>query len=107
MLILGLIPAGIQSSQRASDVQAAAGLARKLLEETRPPEDSPIPVAQAHQEGDIQVGPTEFHWVRTVQVAGDYLYRTEVVIRWRDAVQPVKLSLTRYNPAGPSFESPP
>lgn len=105
MLILGLIPAGIQSSQRASDVQVAAGLARKLLEETTPPEDSPIPADQANQTGELLVGVTEYRWRRSVRISGDYLYRTEVEITWRDGVQPVKMSLTRYNPAGPPFET--
>lgn len=99
MLILGLIPAGIQSSQRASDVQAATGLARKLLEDCKPPEE--FPFTATTEQGVETVGPTEFTWTRTVRTTGAYLYRTEVEIGWRAATRPVKLSLTRYNPAGP------
>ena len=43
MLVLALIPAGIQSSQRAENVQSAAAWARELMEDAPVPEEFPIP----------------------------------------------------------------
>jgi uncharacterized protein (TIGR02598 family) len=101
MLVLGLIPVGVQSSQRAADIQAAAAWSRQLIEDTPPPKDLPIPSDLASKEFKQQIGSTKFTAVRTVKVTGPYLYRIEVETTWRGASHPVKLSLTRYNPAGP------
>lgn len=101
MMILGLIPAGVQSSQRASDVQAAAAWSRQLLEETPAPTEFPIIAELASKAFEAQIGPTKFFATRTVQVAGPYLYRIEVTTTYHERAQPVRLSLTRFNPAGP------
>lgn len=101
MLILGMIPAGIQSSQRAADIQAAAAWSRQLLEETPPPSDLPIPGAEALTQHERTIGPTEFRATRRLTLTGPYLYRIEVETTWRDGVRPLHLSLTRFNPAGP------
>lgn len=101
MMILGLIPAGIQSSQRASDIQAAAAWSRQLIEQARIPESFPIPRSLAETAHSQQIGPTVFTATRKVTVAGPFLYRVEVETSWPAGVRPVKLSLTRFNPAGP------
>ncbi len=101
MMVLGLIPGGIQSSQRAADLQAAAAWSRQLIEETPAPDDFPIPRALARSEFTQQIGPTFFQAVRTVQVKGPYLYRIEVSTTWQDAVKPLVISLTRFHPGGP------
>ncbi len=101
MLILSMIPAGIQSSQRASDIQMAAAWARQLLEETPQPSSSTPP---ADEELSKTIGPTQFQATRKVRITGNYLYQIEVETRWDAGVEPLRLSLTRYNPAGPPFD---
>lgn len=100
MLILGMIPAGIQSSQRAADFQMAAAWSRQLLEEApQPTRASPPPdLVQTRR-----IGSTEFKAVRKIKITGNYLYQIEVETSWNAGVEPVRLSLTRYNPAGPPF----
>jgi hypothetical protein len=101
MMVLGMIPAGITSSQRAADVQAAAAWSRQLLEETPPPIEFPIPSELAYSEHQQQIGSTVFQAVRRVTEHGPYLNRIEVETTWKEGIPPLKLSVTRYNPAGP------
>lgn len=101
MLILGLIPAGIRSSQRAADIQAAAAWSRLLIEQTPPPTEFPITAELAQSNHQQQIGSTIFQAKRQVTVQGPYLYRIEVETTWDAADRPLGLSLTRYNPAGP------
>lgn len=101
MLVLGLIPAGVQSSQRAADVQTAAAWSRQLIEEAPVPEHFPIPRSKAVTDHVQQIGPTIFTAQRRLQVVGPYLYRIEVETSWEAGKQPVKLALTRFNPGGP------
>lgn len=103
MMVLGMIPAGVKSSQRASDVQAAAAWSRQLIEETPSPGEFPIPAALAHSTHTQQVGATVFSAVRRVAVEGPYLYRIEVTTTWDKLERPLQLSLTRFNPAGPEL----
>jgi general secretion pathway protein I len=101
MMVLGLIPAGIESSQRASDVQGAAAWSHSLIEQCPAPTEFPIPGDLASAEFQMQVGPTLYSAVRTVKTIGPYLYRIEVQTTWDEDAPPVHLSLTRFNPAGP------
>ncbi len=102
MLILGLIPAGITASQRASDIQSAAAWSRQLLEETSAPSTLPIPAAEAESTHELQIGPTVFTATRRLKVTGPYLFRTEVETRWRAGIEPITMSVTRFNPDGPN-----
>lgn len=102
MMVLGMIPAGIQSSQRAADVEAAATWSRQLLEETPAPGDFPIPPSLAESTFTRQIGATVFTATRKVRVDGPYLYRIEVETSWGKLERPLKISLTRFNPAGPT-----
>jgi len=103
MLVLALIPAGIHSAQRAENVQAAAAWSRELLENAPVPEEFPIPDEMAESQHSVKIGNTEFEATRTVStIPGEnFLYRIEVETTWREGVEPLKLSLTRFNPAGP------
>lgn len=101
MMVLSMIPAGIHSSQRASDVQAAAAWARQLIEETPAPTEFPIPSDLALSQHQQRIGSTDFSAERKVTVKGPYLYRIEVTATWNAADVPVTISLTRFNPAGP------
>lgn len=101
MLILSMIPAGIQSSQRAADIQMAAAWARQLIEETPQPTNNTPP---AEEEFSKKIGPTHFKSTRKIKITGDYLYQIEVETSWDAGVEPLRLSLTRYNPAGPPFD---
>lgn len=101
MMVLSMIPAGIRSSQRAADVQAAAAWARQLIEETPPPSEFPIPSELALSSHQQKIGSTNFQAERKVTVKGPYLYRIEVTATWHSADVPVTMSLTRFNPAGP------
>lgn len=103
MLVLALIPAGIHSAQRAENVQAAAAWSRQLLENAPVPEEFPIPPEIAKTEHQAKIGSTNFTAVRTLStIPGEsYLYKIEVETNWDDAVEPVRLSLTKYDPAGP------
>lgn len=100
MLVLGLIPAGISTSQRAAEVQMAAAWTRKLLEEAPQPTS---PTAAPDLVLTQRVGDTEFTAVRKIAIVGDYLYRIDVETTWEAGVEPIRLSLTRFNPAGPPF----
>ena len=103
MLVLALIPAEIHSAQRAENVQAAAAWSRQLLENAPVPEEFPIPPEIAKTEHQAKIGSTNFTAVRTLStIPGEsYLYKIEVETNWDDAVEPVRLSLTKYDPAGP------
>ena len=103
MLVLALIPAGIHSAQRAENVQAAAAWSRQLLENAPVPDEFPIPSEIARTEHQTKIGSTDFSAVRTLNtIPGEsYLYKVAVETTWGEAVEPVRLSLTKYNPAGP------
>ena len=103
MLVLALIPAGIHSAQRAENIQAAAAWSRKLIETAPLPEVFPIPAGMEDEKFEEKIGNTYFSADRRLSLleGQPYLYRIEVETTWREAVQPVKLSVTRYNPAGP------
>lgn len=101
MLILGLIPAGIAASQRASDIQSAAAWSRQLLEETSAPSALPIPTDEAESTHELQIGPTLFTATRKIAVTGPFLFRIEVETSWRAGIEPIRMSLTRFNPDGP------
>ena len=101
MLILGMIPAGIQSSQRAADIQMAAAWSRQLLEEAPQPNSSTPPPDLNETK---TIGSTEFQAKRTIRSTGNYLYQIQVETSWNAGVEPIRLSLTRYNPAGPPFD---
>ena len=63
----------------------------------------PIPPEIAKTEHQAKIGSTNFTAVRTLStIPGEsYLYKIEVETNWDDAVEPVRLSLTKYDPAGP------
>lgn len=101
MLVLGLIPAGISTSQRAADVQMAAAWSRRVLEEAPQPNSAIAPPDLVLTQ---RVGNTEFTTTRKISIPGDYLYRIDVETQWEAGVEPIRLSLTRFNPAGPPFD---
>ena len=101
MLILGMIPAGIASSQRAADIQMAAAWSRQLLEEAPQPNSSTPPPDLNETK---TIGSTAFPAKRTIRSTGNYLYQIQVETSWNAGVEPIRLSLTRYNPAGPPFD---
>lgn len=103
MLVLSLIPAGIHSAQRAEDIQSAAAWSRRLLESAPVPETFPISTDMARTEHQMTIGRTRFKAVRTLftRPGEHFLYHIEVETSWDPEARPLKLSLTRYNPAGP------
>lgn len=101
MLILGLVPAGVHSAQRASDVQSATAWSRQLLESTPPPSEFPIPASEATSSHEMKIGKTWFRATRRLTSPGPYLYRIEVETTWDDGSRPLQLSLTRFSPGGP------
>lgn len=103
MLVLSLIPAGIHSAQRAEDIQAAAAWSRALLENAPIPETFPIPPAQAQSDFAEKIGHTKFRARRRLSTESGrpYLFRIEVETTWDGAQRPLKLSMLKYNPAGP------
>lgn len=101
MLILGLVPAGVTSAQRAADVQSAAAWSRQLLESTPTPTEFPIPASLALSNHEEKIGNTHFEATRRVSTPGAYLVRIEVQTTWADATQPLTLTLTRFSPGGP------
>jgi Tfp pilus assembly protein PilV len=103
MLVLSLIPAGIHSAQRAEDVQGAVAWSRQLMESAPVPEEFPIPADLARKTFQITLGKTNFEAVRTLSTipGKSYLYRIDVETTWNDGVRPIRLSLTKFNPAGP------
>ncbi len=105
MLVLALIPAGVHSAQRAEDIQGALAWSRQLIESAPVPEEFPIAAELALSTHHIKLGHTEFEATRTLSVVPgeSFLYRIEVETTWNDAVKPLKLSLTRFDPAGPEL----
>lgn len=103
MLVLALIPAGIHSAQRAENVQSAAAWSRQLIEDAPVPEEFPIAAEIAEEEFQMKIGRTEFRATRRLStMPGEYfVYRIDVETEWDEGQQPVKLSLVKYNPAGP------
>lgn len=101
MLVLGLVPAGVHSAQRAADVQSATAWSRQLLESTPPPTEFPIPSTLASSSHELTIGKTHFQAVRRVSSPGPYLVRIEVETSWNDGPEPLRLSLTRFSPGGP------
>ena len=103
MLVLSLIPAGIHSAQRAEDIQSAAAWSRELLETAPLPETFPIPSDQAESQHEAKLGHTHFKATRRLSTVPGraFVYRIEVETTWDPEAQPIKLSFTRYNPAGP------
>lgn len=103
MLVLSLIPAGIHSAQRAEDIQTAAAWSRGLLESAPVPEKFPIPNDIAQETFSKKLGVTEFTAKRRLYLkpGEHFLYHIEVETVWKEGLRPLKLSLTRYNPAGP------
>lgn len=103
MLVLALIPAGIHSAQRAEDIQSAAAWSRELLEKAPVPETFPIPADMAVTTHSTKLGKTYFEAVRRLTTIPDqaFVYRIEVVTTWDPEAQPLSISMTRYNPAGP------
>lgn len=104
MLVLSLIPAGIHSAQRAEDIQTAAAWTRELLEGAPVPEDFPIDKKIASEEFKKKLGQTNFTSVRKLYTkpGEKFLYHIEVETSWEDGTRPLKLELTRYDPAGPT-----
>jgi hypothetical protein len=103
MLVLALIPAGIHSAQRAENVQSAAAWSRQLIESAPIPEEFPIPAEIAETQHQIKIQNTVFEATRTLTTTPTepYRYRIEIVTSWREGVQPLKLAVTKFNPAGP------
>lgn len=103
MLVLSLIPAGIHSAQRSEDIQTAAAWTRELLEGAPVPETFPIETAIASETFTKKLGQTNFTAVRKLftKPGEKYLYHIEVETSWDDGIKPLKLGLTRYDPAGP------
>jgi prepilin-type N-terminal cleavage/methylation domain-containing protein len=109
MLVLALIPAGIQSAQRAENVQSAAAWSRQLIEDAPVPEEFPIPDSIAKENFQETIGRTKYRAERRLStVPGEFfMYRIEVEIEWDEGVRPLTLSLVKYNPAGPAPDSGP
>lgn len=103
MLVLALIPAGIHSAQRAENVQSAAAWSRQLLESAPVPEEFPIPTAIAKEDFTTTIGRTEYKAERRLSTipGKNFIYRIEVETKWEEGVRPIKLSMDKYNPAGP------
>lgn len=101
MLILGLVPAGVTSAQRAADVQAATAWSRQLLESTPTPTEFPLPAELALSEHEQKIGSTHFRATRRVTTPEPYLVRIEVETTWPDAVKPLTLNLSKFSPGGP------
>ncbi len=103
MMVLALIPAGIHSAQRAENVQSAAAWSRQLIEDAPVPEEFPIAPDIAEEQFEMKIGRTNYRAVRRLStMPGEhFVYRIDVETTWDEAQQPVKLSLVKYNPAGP------
>ena len=103
MLVLALIPAGIQSAQRSENIQSATAWSRQLIETAPVPSEFPIPSEIAATEHESKIGNTHFEAKRTLTLIPGkaYLYRVEVEINWSEATRPLRVSVSKFNPAGP------
>ena len=103
MLVLALIPAGIQSAQRSENIQSATAWSRQLIETAPVPSEFPIPNEIAVTEHETKIGNTRFEGKRTLSLlpGKTYLYRIEVEINWSEATRPLTISVSKFNPAGP------
>ncbi len=94
MLVLGLMPGGVVSLQKAENLQAAGAFAQELLESTPVPESFPV----AAENFQRKLNGTDFEAVRSITRESPTTYLIEVSVTWSTAERPLNTKLLRFDP---------
>lgn len=94
MLVLGLMPGGVLSLQKAENLQAATAFGEELLETAPAPESFPVTPETFQRKANG----TDFEATRSVRRESETTYLIEVSVNWSTAERPLLLELLRFDP---------
>ncbi len=102
LIILGLIPMGAVSLQKAQDVQAATLYGTELLEDGARPDYVPPSPDRVDRDFEVTLNHTTYHVQRAIYACDashpPRLYDVVVTVAWSAQPQPVSLRTRVYHP---------